>query len=56
MELELESVLALLTVTVEKRKPKWTLLQTLKRSRQNYYFIPRGPLSVHSYFYVIVLV
>lgn len=46
MKLKLESVLALLTVAAEKCKPKWTLLQTLKCSRQNYYFIPCGPLSL----------
>jgi len=42
MKLKLESVLALLTVAAEKCKPKWSLLQTLKRGRQNYYFIPVG--------------
>lgn len=36
----------LLTVAAEKCKPKWTVLQTLKCSRQNYYFIPCGPLSL----------
>lgn len=46
MKSKLESVLALLTDAAEKCKPKWTPLQTLKSSRQNYYFIPCGPVSL----------